>query len=712
MSLLKIQIPPGINRDSTEYAAGNSWYDCDNVRFRGGVAESISGWETDSGYVLDGIGRVCFSSRDYNGNLYQFVGTNWKMYVIVGTKSFDITALGPVETVSNPFDFLANGPFVRVNILSHGLAVNDWINFVSIGMSGPLDGGGGNLTHSLMTQVRGFQVSELGAGAAALDSFYIHIVDEVTDQPVSPISTTLLGNVGGAVEFRERTVAGTNAEVTGEGWGAGIWGGAPDRGWGVSAGSVSSISVDQVRRVYIDNYGEDIMFANSGGPIYYWDTSGNTINGQPGSSGTFELSDAAIPIGSSEITGSSDPPVTVDSFLISKRDGSCVAFGCNDIGSTATNSLLVRWSDQNNPFDWTPTPTNTSGGQVLRVGNKIIGGISTKDEVLVFTDAALYSMRFVGPPNIFSFSLISQSVEILSHKCAAAAASSVFFMGHDGFYVYSGGGVRRIDCPVSKYVFDDINVNESAKAFSAVDSKFSEIMWFYPSKSGVSGGSFEPDRFVCLNYESYVWTIGTMDMAPLSYAGGMQLGTNNRTSWRDATNTEYPMSSYVYKFDQETGQTVVGREYPVIEKSLVMIHNSGTNAQGFPIDSYIESGDVELSEGSDLSFYSQIIPDMMMFNSSGESSATLTVKGKYYPGDASSTQEGSVTANFAAPVVGGSSVVSSYTVGSGSGSDDYVRAMHIRGRARAASIKVSSSNIYAQWRLGDIRIETRPDGSR
>ena len=710
MSLLKVQIPPGINRDSTEYAAGNSWYDCDNVRFRGGVAESISGWSTDSGYVLDGIGRVSFSSRDYNGNLYQFVGTNWKMYVIVGMKAFDITALGPAETEVNPFGLVANSSFIKVNIPLHGLAINDWINFVSIGTA-PLDGGAGRLTDALMTQVRGFQVSELGAGPEALNYFYIQIIDEVTNQPVTS-SITTTSDVGGSVVFRERTVAGTNAEVTGAGWGAGIWGGAPDRGWGTSAGSADSVVVDQVRRVYIDNYGEDIMFANSGGPIYYWDTSGNTINGQPGSSGTFGLVDAAIPLGSSEITGSSNTPSTVDSFLISKRDGSCIAFGCNDLGSTATNSLLVRWSDQNNPFDWTPTPTNTSGGQVLRVGNKIIGGISTKDEVLVFTDAALYSMRFVGPPNIFSFSLISQSVEILSHKCAAAAASSVFFMGHDGFYVYTGGGVRRLECPVSKYIFDDINMSQSSKVFSAVDSKFSEIMWFYPSNSGVTDGSFEPNKFVCLNYESNVWTIGTMDMSPLSYTGPMQLSTNNRTSWRDATNTEYPMSSYVYQFDQDTGQDANGRNYPSIEQSLVMMHNFGTSAQGFAIDSYIESGDVELSEGSDLSFYSQIIPDVMMFNSSGKSSATFTVKGKYYPGDASSTQEGSVTANFAAPAVNSDSVVSSYTVGSDVGSDAYVRAMHIRGRARAASIKVSSSNRDAQWRLGDIRIETRPDGRR
>ena len=718
MALHKVEIPSGINRESTEYSVGNRWYDCDNVRFRGGVAESINGWDRDLGYVLNGVGRACFSSRDYSGNQYQFVGTNWKMYVVVGANAFDITPLDIVETVTSPFSFLAQSPFIKVHIPDHGLLVNDWVNFVSIGIVDPLDGVSGRFTSTLMTQVRGFQVTELGANAEALSHFYIYIVDEVDDQPVTAIATKELPDVGGEVEFRKRAVSGVNAEVTGAGWGAGIWGGylvppGPERGWGSSAGSNENVVIDQVRRVYIDNYGEDIMFANSGGPIYYWDTSNNTVNGVPGSSGVFGLVDVAKAISSTEISGASNPPTTVDSFLISKRDGSCVAFGCNDLGTLNQNSLLVRWSDQNNPFDWTPTPTNTSGGQVLRVGSRIVGGVSTKDEVVVFTDAALYSMRFVGPPNIFSFSLISHNVEILSHKCAADAASSVFFMGNDGFYVYSGGGLRNLECPVSKYIFDDINMDQAIKSFAAVDSRYSEIMWFYPSKSGVSEGSFEPNRFVCFNYESKFWTIGTMDMSAISYAGSMQVDTNNRTAWRDATNTDYPMSSYLYEFNQEPGQDFIGRDYPIVEKTIVMKHNIGTTAYGKPIVSYVESGDVEISEGDDLSFYSQIIPDLMMFNASGESAVTITIDGKYYPGDAASTQEGSVTANFAAPLTNTSSaVVSTYTVGSGSGNDAYVRAMHIRGRARAASIKVSASNSTAQWRLGDIRIESRPDGSR
>lgn len=705
MALRKIQIPAGINRESTEYAAGNAWYDCDNIRFRGGVAESISGWTRDSMYLLNGVGRACFSSRDYSGNNYQFVGTNWKFYVIVGTEAYDITGLGPLVSVSSILSTVINTPFVKVTLLNHGVLVNDWINFVSVGVA-PV----GGFTEALLTQVRGFQVTEVDG----LNNFYIYIEDETTGLPVDATSTVNLA--GGTTEYRLRTVAGTNAVVSGSGFGAGAWGGnpvppGPERGWGDPAAAVNAVLTDEVRRVYIDNYGEDIMFANSGGPIFYWDTSSNTTDGIPGSGGTFGLDDAAVALNSAEFAGSADPPSVVDSFLVSKRDGSCVAFGCNDIGQSSQNSLLVRWSDQNNPFDWRPTPTNTSGGQVLRVGSRIIGGISTKDEVVVFTDSAVYSMRFVGPPNIFSFSLISQNVEILAGKCAADAASSVFFMGNDGFYVYTGGGIRNLDCPVSKYVYDDINFAQASKSFSAVDSKFSEIMWFYPSNSGQPDGSFEPNRFVCFNFENMTWALGTLDMSPLEFDGSMQASTYNRTAWRDASNTDNPMASYMYMFDPTPGISG-GRANPIIEKSAVMVHDSGTSAQGSAINSYIESGDIDLSEGNELSFYSQIIPDLMMFNASGTSSVTLGVEGKYYPGDASGTQEGSVTANFIAPTGSNPRVVSSYTVGSGSDNDSYVRAMHIRGRARSASLKISSSNTSAQWRLGDVRIDVRPDGSR
>lgn len=695
MPLTKLEIPAGIRRDDTSYSAGPSWYDCNNIQFRGNAVESINGWYRDNLYNLNGVGRACFSYRDYSGNLYQFVGTNWKQYVIVGANAYDITPTETQQSYSNIFTATANSAFLKVTITNHGRKVNDWVNFSSVASNVTAE-----FTTGLLTQVRGFQITEV----EDLDNYYIYIVDESTDLPVE--SLTSASSAGGAVDVDYRITSGSIASAVGLGWGTGSWGGV---GWGYA--STLPVIISEARRVYVSNYGEDLMFANSGGPIYYWDTSAYTVNGIPGASGTFGLSDKAVEMNPTNFPGASDVPTIVDSFLVSLRDGSCVGFGCNDIGSPSQNSLLVRWSDQNNPFDWTPTPVNTAGGQVLRSGSRIIGGVATKDEIVVFTDSSLYSMRFIGPPDVFSFSLISSNVSIISHASAVDAASSVFFMGNDGFYVYSGGAVEPLDCPVSSYVYDDINLEQAQKCFGAVNSKSSEIFWFYPSESGAVDGSYEPNKYVCFNYENRHWSFGSMDMSPLTLSGGSQ-SSYNRTSWRDSVITEYPMASYVNVFNANPDSDAAGRTYPEVQSTAVMMHDFGTTANGQDIDSYIESGYIDLSDGEQISFYSRIIPDLMVFNASLSNSVDLTIKGKYYPGEPSPSTEATVTANFPAPAMNESPVVTEYTVGSGSNADSYVRDMNIRGRARSAAIRISSSNIGGQWRLGTIRIDARPDGAR
>ena len=449
-----------------------------------------------------------------------------------------------------------------------------------------------------------------------------------------------------------------------------------------------------MRRVYIDNYGEDVLFANSGGPVYYWDTSANAPSGSPvgGESGVAEKL--------SSFNGSSNTPFVVDSFLVSKKDGHCVAFGCNDVGveDGTQNSLLVRWSDQNNPFDWTPTPTNTSGGQVLRVGSRIAGGVSTKDEVIVFTDAAVYSMRFVGPPDVFSFTLATEGVEIVSRGAAVNAANSVFFMGNEGFYVYSGS-VSPLPSTVSKYVFDDFNSDQKEKCFAAVNSAFSEVMWFYPTAT-----SFEPDRYVSFNYEEETWGIGSFDMSVLSEGEGGST-SYSRTSWRDAVVFPNPMSTYIYDYDPTTSDTS-GSEYPVTQKTAVMIQESGTTARGDNMEAYIESGEYDISDGERFSLYTRMIPDLQIFNGSGATSKpriTLEMNGRDFPGDASS-QLTTTLVKFDKVESGGINTFPTYTpVGNSTA---------VRGRGRSLSLKLSSSASGFGWRIGDIRIDLQPDGRR
>ena len=810
----RIEIPPGVVRESTQLAAGNSWYDSNNMRFRNSKAEMIGGWRDDGGYTLEGFGRSTFSSRDYVGNNYQWVGTDWEWYIITGDLRVDITpdrsanqSLG-----SNPFAVTDGSKSVLVTDNSHGASVNDFVRF-----TGAVDGV--KVSSDVWNSVDGYQIYSI----VDVNSYRIEL----------PVASNGAGSVGGTAPVKAyyKVSSGAGSQVEGQGYGAGAYGGddffptefaftasplwtvaahnllyfevsavdwpatglasyqhwvyfiglngtvggidlsilnkkwspvssiagggagkpttpylildlsiatpphntgmAPQnvtsdtsnqevttgapvamyqalgtaatgytmdspttgasRGWGDS--SNASTLVASTRKTYIDSYGEDVMFCNSGGPIYYYDVSKQTSGGVPGD-GVGNVGEVL-----SSFTCSNSTPTIVDSFLISKRDGHAVALGCNDLNDTALNSMLVRWSDQNNPFDWLPTPGNTSGGQVLRAGSRIMGGISTKDEVVIFTDAAVYAMRFSGPPDVFSFSLITGGVEIVGEKTVLNAANTVFFMGNDGFYTYTGS-VSPLECPVSSYVFDEFNFNQKDKAFAAVNSAFSEVTWFYPSSVPSTDpsnpgtvDSFEPDRYVTYNYEDNVWTIGTLDMGSLDEMSHMDSGDMfNRTSWRDSIVFGSPMSTYVSAYDP----TVLGG--PIIKQSKVMSHETGTSANGSPIDAYIESGEVEISDGERFSLFSRLLPDMQLFNHSGASSPTVTVEitGRDFPGDAAEVKT-STDVTF-------SSATDTYTPTG--------NATSIRGRGRSMSMKISSSSSGFQWRMGSFRFDLRPDGRR
>ena len=810
-------LPPGINHESTPYASSGHWYDGNNVRFRTSRPESIGGWVRDGSYELEGIGRSSFTTRDYSGNNYQWVGTDWKYYIITGTSATDITPVASTQPVSGGSDEITalggDTPLVKITAASHGLSVNDWVVLGAIaGGSSPPSA----YPNSLMEQYQGFQVFAIDD----TDNFTIYIVDASTGSSV-PRSG---GAYSWANDFTvyKKVASGLNAQVSGRGFGAGNWGGddyfpevfpldstpvgstngsavltfddagtpvaigeyvyfsgltgtigtnvtpstgtalspaAPfdlstmnDHWWRVSAKSTDQFSVDlryyyggfdgtsytgsfaivgtdtekggsagqfyqskwspdnlvtgatrgwgdssetaeltgSIRRVYIDNYGEDVMFANSGGPIYYYDISANVSGGVP-----IEPSgESYVAKKLSTFSGSSETPVVVDSFLISKKDGHCVALGCSDVGDVTgeMNSMLVRWSDQNNPFDWGPSATNTAGGQVLRAGSQIVGGVGTKDEVVIFTDAAVYSMRFIGPPDVFSFNLITEGVELVSAKTAVNAANAVFFMGNDGFYVYAGS-VDPLPCPVANYIFDDFNADQKQKCFGSVNSAFSEVMWFYPSSN-----SFEPDRYVAFNYEERVWSYGSMDMSALSESDGSTTSAN-RTSWRDAVVFGSPMSTYIKSYTPSTDSS------PLMEKTAVFSQETGTAADGSAMSSHIESADVLIGDGESFSMVSRYIPDMEFFGATGSGgSMSFKLTPKDWPGaSASATVSATLDPSFPAGEGGRNA-----TYLSGTGNSSGIRA---RGRSVVFRYENSTSTNF-KWRLGETRLDIRPDGRR
>jgi len=664
----RISLPPGIDKESTEFTAEGAWFDSNNIRFRGQFPECIGGWVRQGTISMEGLAREILSRTSDAGDEYNAVGTNWKYYVIFGDTPADITPLRATTAAgAATFGKVGTGDAtITVTQSSHGANQYDFVTFSSTASLG------GNITAAVLDQE--YQISTVASDG---NSFTIEAKDPDTGDPVTAAGgDASSGGGGGSTIAKYQISVGLAADASGTGWGLDGWGSG---GWGEAA-SVSTIT-GRFRTPMIQGYGESLMLCNSGGPIYFWDYGTSVSSGAP------VETDAVHAAELNTFSGSSDTPTIVNDFLVSSRDGHCIAFGCNDIGSSTVNNLLVRWSTQDNPFYWTPEVGNTSGGQVLREGSEIVGVVETRQETLIFTDSSIYSMRFVAPPDTFSFNLMSSNVKLLSGRSAISVSGTVFYMGSDGFYSYAGN-VAPLNCTVEKYVFDDINLGVSKKVFAGSNSLFNEIYWFYPSS-----GSTEPDRYVLFNYVENSWAIGSFDMGVFDDSTASTT-VYNRMCWDDASVFGTPKSGYVLQWDDSVT--------PPLQKSSVMIQETGSSANSAAMDSYIETGDVEISSDDRFSLLNRIFPDIKFFDiDAGSSDPTLSivVSGKEFPGASESA-------------ISSSSIVYSggnYGVGSATPAGN---ATAIRGRGRALSVKFSSSGTTFKWRLGDTRIDMRPDGRR
>lgn len=609
MALTKPKFQPGVNKEGTEYTADGGWFDSDKVRFRQGRPEKIGGWQK---YVNQTFLGTCRSIFDWATNAfttYLSFGTNLKFYVNEGTSIYDIT---PIRKTVNP---MANNPFtsgaagsvtVTVTDTAHGAVVGDFVTFSGASGFDGIPAGDLNKEHQITMIINA-------------NSYTIVVA--------TPCTTGAVSGGGASVVAAYQINVGLDVYVPSTGWGVGPWGyGA----WG-SATAVTSSS--QLRLWSQDNYGNDLLFNVRGGGVYYWDESSGT-----GTRG----------IALSAVSGASDAPSAATQIMVSENAAQVIAFGCNPIGSTAIDPLLVRWCKSDSAIDWTPTSTNDAGGQLLGAGSFIVTAQKTKQEILIFTDAGVYSMRYVGSPFVYSFSLISDYHGCISPNCVADANGLVFFMDEGNFYVYNGA-VQTLDCTVLNYVFSDINLIQAYKIFAATNSKFSEVTWYYPSSN-----SQEVDRYVTYNYKEQIWYIGTLE----------------RTAYYDSALKNFPVAA----------GKVNGAGY-------LYQHEVGYDADGSPLTAYIESGSLELDPGQSFMFMSRVIPDFKFQGTTSSNMISLVIKGKDYP-------------------LQNLNVKSTSTVGS---STDQV---FVRNRMRQAAVRVESAGLGYGWRLGDLRFELRTDGQR
>ena len=399
------------------------------------------------------------------------------------------------------------------------------------------------------------------------------------------------------------------------------------------ASATAAESGSNIRLWAQDNWGEDLAFNVYDGGPYYWDK-------------TLGLGNRATTFASQ--TGASDAPTIARRIMVSGADRHIVCFGCNPINETEQDLLMIRWSDQEGPFDWTPTATNTAGSQRISSGSEIISAQKTRQEMLIWTDTSLHAMRFVGPPFTFGVSMLANNVSIIGPNAVTTVGDKVFWMDRENFFVYTGR-VQVIPCTLLRYVFDDINLEQNFKCFAASNKMFDEVFWFYPSAD-----ASEIDRYVKFNFTENTWDLGTL----------------SRTAWVDYGIHNNPRAS---------GQSS--------DTNYTYVHESGDDDDGSAMTAFIESADFDLGDGEQFMFMDRLIPDIDITSTDSDASVNYILKTRNYPGDSLATNS--------------TNAVKSST-----------QQAFLRSRSRQAALRIESDTTDITWTLGDLRLGLRPDGRR
>ena len=643
MPLQKLQFQPGINKESTSYANEGGWFDCDKVRFRSGYPEKIGGWDKLGSNSFLGTCRALHPWRTLALDLFLGVGTSSKYYIESGQGYYDITPLRETTAAGGAtFAKVANGDStIAVADTSHGAVAGDFVTFTGAASLGA------NITAAILNQEYEIDVI-VDSNSYQIKAREVADVSAITINGVYTPTTVNAaagdsGNGGGSIVAAYQVSTGLNSAIFGTGWGAGTW---SRNTWG----SAASLTLTDVLRIWTqDNFGEDLLINVRNADIYFWDASETSALSTRATS----LATRAAALG---LTGA---PTVATKVLVSDIDRHILAFGTDSIGDVGVQDpLLIRFSDQQNAFDWTPTVDNSAGDLRLGSGSKIETAVETRQQILVFTDVSLYAMQFVGAPFTFGISMISENTTIRSPLAVVAVDDSVYWMGKNEFYVYNGG-VQKLPCTVRDYVFSDFNENQAEKCFASLNSAFSEVWWYYPSAA-----STEIDKYVVYNYVQNIWYVGNL----------------NRTAWIDRGVYNLPIAASTdhYLYNHETGS------------------DDGSTSPAQAITAYIESSQFDIGEGDQFSFVRRVIPDLTFRNSTAAAPVVnMTLQSRNFPG-------GNYTNTDTSPVVRSALVPV----------EQFTQDANIRLRGRSMSLKVDSSTTGVAWRLGAPRVEIRPDGRR
>ena len=701
MPLQKILFKPGVNRENTRYTTEGGWYECDKVRFRQGNPEVIGGWQRISAATFQGVCRSLWNWVTLSYFNLLGVGTNLKFYIEKGGAYNDITPIRSTTTINNnPFALTASTT-VTVTDTAHGCVTGDFVTF-----SGATDigGVGTNVTAAVLNQE--FQVTVVDA-----NTYTIQL-------SVTPNATAIAGSPGGgaSVAAAYQINVGAAYAVPIVGWGGGTWGSGA---WGVGGATYTGM------RLWTQmNYGEDLVFGPRSGALYYWDATGDvTTRGVElrslGGTATITIASPAVvtstilytegaaisfsttgtlPTGivagtvyyvfnvdglsfnlltaagaivntsgtqsGTQTITAEDIPVVQNTFTVSDTSRFLIVFGTNDYGSSVLDPMLVRWSNQDDIYNWTPDATSQAGYVRLSHGSKIVATVQTRQEIVVITDSSVYSLQYLGPPYIWQSQLLGDNISIQGQNAAIIASGIVYWMGVDKFYAYDGR-VQTLNCDLRRYVFSDINQTQQEQVFAGTNEGFNEVWWFY-----CSANSTTIDRYVVYNYIEKVWYYGTMA----------------RTAWSDSGLRPYPQAA-TYSYN------IVNHEDGIND------NETGTPAA---INASISSSEFDIGDGHNFGFVWRILPDLTFENSTNDPNTgdapkvTMELYGL--------TNSGSgVTSDASQPV----RKSSTYYI-----TEEFTGQIYTRFRGRQMIFKISSNQVNTSWQLGAPRIDIRPDGRR
>jgi len=686
MPLQKLAFRPGTNRENTNYSNEGGWWQTNKVRFRSGQPEKIGGWQKDAGALspviagvttrivspstgtLWGVCRSMWNWITLSGYNLLAMGTNLKYYIQNGPGGnfYDVTPLRETTGAGAATFAATNGSStIVVTDAGYGGQTGDFVTF-----SGAV-GLGGNVTTNILNSE--FRITYISSSTYS-------ITVSVTANNFD------VGNGGASVVAAYQISTGGDIFTVGVGWGAGGWGGVTtgytSTGWGSAAPAGLGVGV-QLRLWSQSNFGENLVFNPRGAPIYYWDTNANPT-----------IFDRGIVIAAGATINGLTVDATCPSFcnFVAVSDASrfVIAFGTNDptgvYATTALDPMQIRWSDQESIWTWTPAITNQAGDYRLSHGSSIITAQQTRQEILVFTDSAIYSMQYLGPPYVWSFQILGDNISIAGPNAVATANNITYWMGLDKFYMYSGR-VETLPSTLREYVFTDINKTQAFQFVAGTNEGFSEVWWQY-----CSANSNVIDRYVIYNYLENVWYYGDWT----NYNGDYQ----GRTAWLDSSLRATPLAATYGAAGGDANGLLVYHEDGV---------DDGTVNPAVPIVANVQSSDFDIGDGNNFGFVWRLIPDLTFDGSNvNQPTAYFTALPKTFPGAAygpSNDPAVTSTQNYQNQIT--------YNV------QQFTQQVYVRIRGRQMAFKVSSGTtgsatdgLGVQWQLGAPRIDIRPDGRR